>query len=204
MRKKRMVSLLLSVCMLSGFSAVGVSAMETTAFTDVAAGDYFAQPVLWAVGNHITSGTTATTFSPNAPCTQAQILSFIWRAEGSPEPEGFVQPEGFDGTEYYYKAALWAAEQNMVQNEFDPELTCTRAMAVTFLWKQAGSPAMDTTLSFTDVPANAEYAQAVAWAVEAGITSGTSATTFGPDTSCSRGQIMTFLYRALADEEAGF
>ena len=108
-----------------------------------------------------------------------------------------MEAEGFDGTEYYYKAALWAAEQGMVEGEFDPGTLCTRSMAVTYLWKQAGSPAVAATASFTDVPAGAAYAQAVAWALEKGITNGTSATTFGPDASCSRGQIMTFLYRAL-------
>ena len=166
-------------------------------FSDVLESDYFAQPVLWAVERNITNGTSATTFSPNSPCTQAQILTFIWRAEGSPEPAGTVEAEGFDGTEYYYKAALWAAEQGMIEGEFDPGTLCTRSMAVTYLWKQAGSPAVAATASFTDVPAGAAYAQAVAWALEKGITNGTSATTFGPDASCSRGQIMTFLYRAL-------
>lgn len=166
-------------------------------FSDVFENNYFADPVVWAVEEKITSGTSASTFSPGRTCTQAQILTFLWRAKGSPEPEGTVEMEGFDGTEYYYKAARWAAEQDLAEGAFRPDQPCTRALAVTFLWKQAGSPAA-APAAFADVSAEAEYAPAVAWAVEKGITGGTSATAFAPEQTCTRGQIVTFLYRAFA------
>lgn len=162
------------------------------------AGDYFAQPVAWAVNNKITSGTGNNKFSPNEKCSQAQILTFLWRATGSPEPEGTVAAEGFDGTEYYYKAALWAAERGMIkEGEFDPDAPCTRAMAVTYMWNYAGSPSA-AKASFTDVSAGADYAQAVNWAVENGVTSGVGDNKFAPSEVCSRGQIVSFLYRAFA------
>lgn len=173
------------------------SAPEKNAFTDVPANAYFAQPVQWAVDNKITSGTSDTAFSPNQTCTQAQILTFLWRATGSPKPQGTVEMEGFTGSEYYYQAAMWAAERNMVGGGFAPNAPCTRAMAVTFMWNYAGYPSAAAS-SFTDVSANADYANAVAWAVEKGVTSGTTATTFSPEQTCTRGQIVTFLYRAFA------
>lgn len=166
-------------------------------FSDVLENNYFADPVVWAVGKNITGGTGNGKFSPGSTCTQAQILTFLWRSQGSPEPEGTVEMEGFDGTEYYYKAVQWAAEQDMIQGDFDPDQPCTRAMAVTYLWKQSGSSAA-APASFTDVPAGAEYAQAVAWAVEKGVTGGTGSNQFSPAQTCTRGQIVTFLYRAFA------
>ena len=160
-------------------------------FTDVKTGDYFADPVLWAVEKKITAGTSATTFAPNATCTQSQILTFLWRAKGEPKPTGTVS-----GTQYYATAAQWAKEQGLTDN-FSAEADCTRAMVVTYLWKLAGSPKTGTS-NFTDVSANADYAQAVAWAVEQGITSGTGNGQFSPASACTRGQIVTFLYRAFA------
>ena len=151
--------------------------------------------MVWAVDRKITGGTGNGKFSPGQTCTQAQILTFLWRAAGSLEPEGTVEMEGFDGTEYYYKAARWAAEQGMVEGDFDPDQPCTRAMAMSYMWKQAGSPAAPAA-SFTDVPVGADYAQAVAWAVEKGVTGGTGNNQFSPAQTCTRGQIMTFLYRA--------
>lgn len=167
-------------------------------FSDVFENNYFAGPVVWAVGRKITSGKTASTFAPSETCSQAQILTFLWRSQGSPEPEGTVEMEGFTGTEYYYKAAQWAAERDMIEGGFDPDEPCTRAMAMTYMWKLAGSPDASAA-SFTDVPADAEYAPAVAWAVSQKITSGATATTFAPEQTCTRGQIMTFLYRAFAN-----
>ena len=161
-------------------------------FTDVKTGDYFADPVLWAVEKKITAGTSATTFAPNATCTQSQILTFLWRAKGEPKPTGTVS-----GTQYYATAAQWAKEQGLTDN-FSAEADCTRAMVVTYLWKLAGSPKTGTS-NFTDVSANADYAQAVAWAVEQGITSGTGNGQFSPASACTRGQIVTFLYRAFAN-----
>lgn len=160
-------------------------------FTDVKTGDYFADPVLWAVEKKITAGTSATTFAPNATCTQSQILTFLWRAKGEPKPTGTVS-----GTQYYATAAQWAKEQGLTDN-FSAEADCTRAMVVTYLWKLAGSPKTGTS-NFTDVSANADYAQAVAWAVEQGITSGTGNGQFSPASTCTRGQIVSFLYRAFA------
>ena len=160
-------------------------------FTDVKTGDYFADPVLWAVEKKITAGTSATTFAPNATCTQSQILTFLWRAKGEPKPTGTVS-----GTQYYATAAQWAKEQGLTDN-FSAEADCTRAMVVTYLWKLAGSPKTGTS-NFTDVSANADYAQAVAWAVEQDITSGTGNGQFSPNSTCTRGQIVTFLYRAFA------
>ena len=161
-------------------------------FTDVKTGDYFADPVLWAVEKKITAGTSATTFAPNATCTQSQILTFLWRAKGEPKPTGTVS-----GTQYYATAAQWAKEQGLTDN-FSAEADCTRAMVVTYLWKLAGSPKTGTS-DFTDISANADYAQAVAWAVEQGITSGTGNGQFSPNSTCTRGQIVTFLYRAFAN-----
>ena len=160
-------------------------------FTDVKTGDYFADPVLWAVEKKITAGTSATTFAPNTTCTQGQILTFLWRAKGEPKPTGTVS-----GTQYYATAAQWAKEQGLTDN-FSAEADCTRAMVVTYLWKLAGSPKTGTS-NFTDVSANADYAQAVAWAVEQDITSGTGNGQFSPNSTCTRGQIVTFLYRAFA------
>lgn len=162
----------------------------TPHFSDVPADAYYADAVTWAIEENITAGTSATTFSPNATCTEAQILTFLWRAKGSPAPGKPVS-----STQYYAQAAAWAVEQGIV-DEFEADIPCTRAMAVSYLWKLAGSPAASGS-AFTDVPAGADYAQAVAWAVKNGITSGTSQTTLSPDTTCTRGQIVTFLYRDL-------
>lgn len=274
-------------------------------FTDVKPGDYFADPVVWAVNKKITAGTSKTTFSPNANCTVAQILTFLWRANGSPKVSGSNPFSDVKSSDYYYDAALWAYEKGIVSGStFGGDKPCTRSMAVTYMWKAEGSPfaksaypdfeigrtgklggylgsgrdvvipdgvtmiGMDAfwynesltsvtipssvttidgdtfegckkltdvyykgseaqweainydpnnnTLSkatihynskmpepsvktnFIDVPATADYALPVAWAVEKGITSGTSATTFSPDSVCTRGQIVSFLYRAMA------
>lgn len=160
-------------------------------FTDVPATEYYAKPVAWAVEQGITNGTSATTFSPNSTCTQGHILTFLWRAQDEPAPAGAVS-----GTEYYAKAMQWAKEQGLIGANLSPSAPCTRADVVTYLWKLAGSPNAKTS-NFTDVPASCS--QAVAWAVEKGVTNGTSATTFSPDSICTRGQIVTFLYRDRAN-----
>ena len=168
-------------------------------FTDVAVDDYFADPVLWAVNKKITAGTSDTTFSPNQNCTVAQILTFLWRAYDSTTYRGKNPFSDVKTSDYYYNAARWAYDKGMVTDSaFGGDKPCTRAMAVTYMWKAAGSPAASYDGKFDDVPATADYAQAVAWAVENGVTSGTSATTFSPDSVCTRGQIVTFLHRALA------
>ena len=169
-----------------------------SAFADVSSDAYYAQPVQWAVENKVTSGTSATTFSPNDKCTRAQIITFLWRASGSPAVSGENPFTDVSDNVYYYQAVLWAAENGMASGTaFSPNEPCTRAMAVEFMWKQAGSPKAEAA-SFTDVPADASYSDAVGWAVQHAVTSGTSATTFSPDSTCTRGQIVTFLYRGLA------
>ena len=170
----------------------------STLFKDIRDSDYFAEAVQWAMEKNITNGTSATTFSPGATCSKAQILTFLWRANGSPEPTAANPFTDIKTTDYYYKAALWAAEKGLVSGStFGATTDCTRAMTVEYLWKAAGSPATSSKASFTDVPANADYAQAVAWAVEKGVTAGTSKTTFSPSSTCTRGQIVTFLHRAM-------
>ena len=159
---------------------------------DVKTTDYFAQPVTWALEEGITAGTGDGKFSPSTGCTQAQILTFLWRANGSPKPAGAVS-----GDKYYASAAQWAKEQGLVDGTFSADSPCTRAMAVTYLWKLAGSPQAGAS-GFKDVAADASYAQAAAWAVSKGVTCGTNANTFNPYSPCTRGQIVTFLYRALA------
>lgn len=154
-----------------------------TAFTDVAANSPYLDAIRWAVEKDITKGTTATTFGPNKYCTVRQILTFLWRANGKPGAGG---DERASVTAWAKKLGLQDVESNV----------CTRATAVSYLWKVAGSPKASKTVSFSDVPANASYAEAVSWAVEKGITSGKTANTFAPNDSCTRGQIVTFLYRA--------
>ena len=169
------------------------------AFTDVAATSPYYDGIEWAVDEGITNGTTATTFSPYQNCTRAQIITYLWRAAGSPEPAS-MEPAYTDVTDtslYFFKAVQWASEQGLVEGEtFDPYAGCTRAMAVYFMWVAADSPEA-AAASFTDVAADADYAAAVNWAVAQGVTLGTGdGSTFSPDTVCQRGQIVTFLYRA--------
>lgn len=167
-------------------------------FADVPADAYYAIPVAWAVDKKITSGTSLTTFSPANTCTRAHILTFLWRAVGSPKDSSGNHFNDVCSNDYFYNAALWAYDMGMVDGEsFEGDLACTRAATVTYLWQCAGSPEPDGQCAFDDVPADAPYAEAVAWAVENNITTGTSATTFSPNMVCDRGQIVTFLHRAL-------
>ena len=175
-----------------------IGAEKPIVFDDVKPTDWFAESVAWALKIGITVGTSETTFSPNATCTRAQIITFLWRALGSPKtgaanPFADVKP-----TDYYYESAIWANKMGMVTGiTFDGNTPCTRASTVTYLWKNAGAPKTEATSVFTDVPAEAEYAQAVAWALANKITNGTSETTFSPDNTCTRGQIVTFLKNTL-------
>ena len=174
-------------------------AVSKTAFTDVPAASPYVDAVNWAVEKQITAGTTATTFSPKATCTTAQILTFLWRANGSPEPTAANPFTDVAGNAYYEKAAVWAYEKGMASGTtLTGDAPCTRSATVSALWKLAGQPAAASKAAFTDVSDGADYAQAVAWAVEQGITAGTSATAFSPDATCTRGQIVTFLYRDMA------
>ncbi|WP_293009588.1 MULTISPECIES: S-layer homology domain-containing protein [unclassified Oscillibacter] len=170
------------------------------AFTDVASGAYYADAVRWAVEKGVTSGTSATTFGPNAACTRAQAVTFLWRAAGSPKPASTANPFGdVDSGAYYFKAVLWALEKGITGGTsatvFNPNGAVTRAQIVTFQYRAAGSPPVTTANSFGDVPSGAYYANAILWAVEKSVTNGTTATTFSPNTNCTRGQIVTFLYR---------
>ena len=172
-------------------------------FQDLEVGAYYTNPVVWAVKNGVTNGTSATTFSPNATCTRAQVVTFLWRAEGSPEPQSAANPfTDVKRDDYFYKAVLWAVENGITNGTsattFSPGDGCTRAQVVTFLHRTEGSTAAGSANPFTDVPAGQYYTDAVLWAVAKNITNGTSATTFSPNATCTRAQIVTFLYRDLA------
>ncbi len=174
------------------------TAGSASGFSDVAPDAYYANAVSWAVDRNITQGTSETTFSPEDTCTRAQILTFLWRAVGSPKATIANPFSDVNSDDYYYDAAVWAKEKGMVEGTlFQADTPCTRASTVTYLWKNAGAPAASASGSFADVPADAGCAAAVAWAVENGVTSGTSQTEFSPEMICSRGQIVTFLHRAL-------
>ena len=171
-------------------------------FTDVSdPGDYFYAPVYWAKENGITSGTTATTFSPGKPCTRGQIVTFLWKLMGSPEPVSLNNPfADVSPSDYFFKAVLWAKENGITSGTtattFSPGKPCTRGQCMTFLWHAAGDPPAGSTANpFTDVKAGDYFRSAVLWAKENSITSGTTATTFSPGNTCTRGQIVTFLYK---------
>lgn len=170
-------------------------------FSDVFLEDYCAKPVQWAVDNAITGGTSATTFSPGRACTRGEIVTFLWRAAGKPEPSGSVSPfTDVNPGDYFYKPVLWAVENNITtgsgSDAFLPRQSCTRAQAVTFLWRAKGQPFAENPGNFADVYQGAYYESAVGWAVENGITTGVGNGRFGPNGTCTRGQIVTFLYRA--------
>ena len=169
-------------------------------FNDVKPGDYFYDAVNWAVEKGITTGTSATTFSPNASCTRAQIVTFLWRASGSPEPKTASNPfTDVAANAYYCKAVLWAVENGITTGTsattFSPNAPCTRAQGVTFLWRANGSKAASAAASFTDVASDAYYAPAVAWAAEQNVTGGVGNGLFSPDTTCTRAQNVSMLYR---------
>jgi len=171
---------------------------KTVQFSDVEAGAYYYEAVQWAVQKGIASGTTETTFSPDQTCTRAQTITLLWRANGSPAPKSKNNPfTDVKETAYYADALLWAAEQGIVSGTaFQPDAATTRSQLAEFLYKNAGSPAAAGESIFADVPKDAPYAQAVAWVAKQGITSGTGENAFSPDGACTRGQIVTFLYRA--------
>ena len=174
-------------------------------FIDVSADIYYAESVTWAVANGITTGTSSDgpLFSPDGSCTRAQMVTFLWRAAGCPQPESAQSPfaDVQDPDAYYYKAVLWAVElgvtTGMTETTFAPDKTVTRAQTVTFLWRYAGKPAAQAENPFVDVDAASYYYAPVLWAVEQEITTGVDAAHFAPDNACTRGQIVTFLYRDL-------
>ena len=170
-------------------------------FSDVEEADYFYDPVLWAVENNITNGMSETEFAPDAFCTRGQVVTFLWRAAKQPEVSSKNNPfTDVEQGQYYYDAVLWAVEAGITNGysatQFAPDKICTRAQVATFLWRWQGQPLpKNPTNPFTDVAPSAYYYDAVLWAVEKGITNGVSATAFAPDADCTRGQIVTFLYR---------
>ena len=170
-------------------------------FKDVKPGAYYADPVAWAVANNITAGTSATTFSPDEGCTRGQVVTFLWRAAGSPEPEGAKNPfRDVKESDYFYKAVLWAVDNGVTAGTsattFSPDDVCTRGQIVTFQWRANGKPTPSKTGNpFKDVKSGDYFYDAVLWAVEKGITLGTDATHFSPSDTCTRGQVVTFLYR---------
>ena len=180
--------------------AVFAKKVETSPFDDVSADAYYNQAVQWAQEKGITDGISSNLFGPKQPCTRSQIVTFLWRAAGSPEPKGTAagMTDVVPGS-YYAKAVAWAVENGITtgtaEGTFSPDATCTRAQAVTFLARAQNAKATGKT-AFSDVPADSYFADAVAWAQANGVTTGTSETTFSPDNDCTRAQIVTFLYRA--------
>ena len=177
---------------------------QTGVFVDVVPGSYYEDAVEWAVENGITEGTDATHFSPEGICTRAQAVTFLWRAVGSPAPKSSTMPfTDVKSGVYYFDAVLWAVENGIVKGtsvtEFSPNMNCSRAQIVTFLWRSEKSPEAGTVNPFTDVKENTYYADAVLWAVKEDVTKGTTGTTFSPEANCTRAQIVTFIWRALAE-----
>lgn len=187
-------------------------------FTDVADTAYYANSVVWAVNKGITTGKTDTIFAPNEQCTKAQIITFLWRAFGSPEPtesdferadalQAYPNHNPFtdlNGSEYYFKAAQWmyyTLDLGIGSSPFNGNEPCTRKYAVMYMWTTAGSPDVSTFPNFTDAPDGVAFRKAMAWAVDKGITNGTTETTFSPETICTRAQIVTFLYRYLGNNQ---
>ena len=180
-------------------NAAFVKEVETSPFSDVSTSAYYYEAVKWAQEKGITGGIGNGLFGPNQPCTRAQIVTFLWRAAGSPEPKAMSSFADVSTDAYYAKAVAWAVENGITtgtgDGKFSPDTTCTRAQSVTFLFRAIGK-LVDSKAEFSDVLTDSYYANAVAWAVENGVTNGIGDGLFGPDNSCTRAQIVTFLFRA--------
>ena len=180
--------------------ATFVKEVETSPFSDVSTSAYYYEAVKWAQEKGITGGIGNGLFGPNQPCTRAQIVTFLWRAAGSPEPKAMSSFSDVSADSYYAKAVAWAVENGITtgtgDGKFSPDATCTREQAVAFLYRASGSPAVSGGSAFSDVAANAYYADAVAWAEKNGVTGGIGGGLFGSGNTCTRAQIVTFLYRA--------
>ena len=180
-------------------NATFVKEVETSPFSDVSTSAYYYEAVKWAQEKGITGGIGNGLFGPNQPCTRAQIVTFLWRAAGSPEPKAMSSFADVSTDAYYAKAVAWAVENGITtgtgDGKFSPDATCTRAQSVTFLFRAIGK-LVDSKAEFSDVLTESYYANAVAWAVENGVTNGIGDGLFGPDNSCTRAQIVTFLFRA--------
>ena len=181
-------------------NAAFVKEVETSPFSDVSTSAYYYEAVKWAQEKGITGGIGNGLFGPNRPCTRAQIVTFLWRAAGSPEPKAMSSFADVSTDAYYAKAVAWAVENGITtgtgDGKFSPDATCTREQAVAFLYRASGSPAVSGGSAFSDVAANAYYADAVAWAEKNGVTGGIGGGLFGSGNTCTRAQIVTFLYRA--------
>ena len=180
-------------------NAAFVKEVETSPFSDVSASNYYYEAVKWAQEKGITGGIGNGLFGPNQPCTRAQIVTFLWRAAGSPEPKAMSSFADVSMDAYYAKAVAWAVENGITtgtgDGKFSPDATCTRAQSVTFLFRAIGK-LVDSKAEFSDVLTDSYYANAVAWAVENGVTNGIGGELFGPNNSCTRAQIVTVLFRA--------
>ena len=202
--KIKFLSLMMAILMALSLMPAAAAAQtpDSSPFTDVKESSFYYESVLWAVENGITTGTGNSKFAPNDFCTRAQVVTFLWRAAGCPEPTTTKCPfADVESDDYFYKAVLWAMENGITsgatKTEFSPDAKCTRAQIVTFLHRSIGSPKPESTENpFRDLPSGEYYSEAVLWAVENGITKGTSADTFSPKANCSRAQVVTFLYRS--------
>ena len=185
------------VTVAASFQQIGTEP-EVPVFVDVPADAYYADAVAWAVKNGITDGTSANTFSPDMNCTRGQMVTFLWRANGSPKAATANPFTDVSSGAYYYDAVLWAAEKGITNGTsattFSPDMVLTRGQTVTFLWRANGSPAASGS-SFGDVAPGAWYANAVAWAAAEDITQGTGGNNFSPNADCTRAQIVTFMHR---------
>ena len=171
-------------------------------FVDVAEDAYYFDPILWAVEKGIAHGMSANTFAPDATCTRGQVVTFLWRASGCPKSKNTDNPfSDVKSGDYYYDAILWAVENGitsgMSATTFEPDAACTRGQVATFLWRTQGKPTPSGSKTFTDVAPGTYYYDAILWAAENGITHGMGGSIFAPDATCTRGQIVTFLYRAM-------
>ena len=193
-------------CLHCGIEETRTVACLENPFADVPAGSFYYEPVMWAVDNGVTNGTSTTTFGPNDQCMRAHVVTFLWRAVGSPEPTRTDNPfVDVKPADFYYKPVLWAVENGITSGmdatHFGPTAYCNRAQVVTFLYRTMGNPDVGAAANpFTDVAVGSFYERAVLWAVENGVTAGLSATSFGPNSICNRAQIATFLYRAFVNE----
>ena len=181
-------------------NATFVKEVEISPFSDVSTSAYYYEAVKWAQEKGITGGIGNGLFGPNQPCTRAQIVTFLWRAAGSSEPKSMSSFSDVSADSYYAKAVAWAVENGITtgtgDGKFSPDATCTREQAVAFLYRASGSLAVSGSSAFSDVAANAYYADAVAWAEKNGVTGGIGGGLFGSGNTCTRAQIVTFLYRA--------
>lgn len=204
--KKRIIAFMIVLSTAFSMLCVYNTASAAVGFTDLKVNAYYYNAVDWAVENGVTSGTSATEFSPGATCTRAQVVSFLWRAAGSPSVSGSNPFRDISPKKYYYTAVLWAVQNGITsgvtRDRFDPNGSCTRAQVVSFLHRAANSPSVSTANPFYDVTRNKYFYNAVLWAVDSGVTSGVSATSFAPSSVCTRAQVVSFLYRYYCPLEA--